>query len=67
LAVPRLNRAPDQNQPARSGADDCAYGNLRIQIEDEAARGADKPLGLARLDSSQLGAIAATQAESVVL
>ena len=48
LAVARLDRPPHEHDPAVAGPDDRADRDLRVQVQDEAARGADQPLGLGR-------------------
>ena len=49
LAVAGLDGAPHQHEPAIVALDDRADGDLRIEVEDEAAPRADEALGLAGL------------------
>jgi hypothetical protein len=66
FAVAGLDRAPHQNQTSGVDPDDRADGDLRIQVEDEAARRADEPFGLPRPDHPPLERAAAAGAEPIV-
>ena len=52
-AVAGLDRAADEHQPRSAVRDDRADGDLRIEVEDEAARGADEAIGLGRLQAAR--------------
>jgi peptide deformylase len=66
--VARFDRAPDEHEAfrrRRGDANDGADGNLRIEVEDEAALRADEPLRLAGLQPPALEETAASRAKPV--
>src|SRR5262249_38416919 len=65
LAVAGLDRAPHQHEAAASGLDDRADGDLRVDVEDEAARGAHRTLGLGRFQPPPVERAAAPRTEAV--
>ena len=64
-AIPRLDRAPDEDDTARIRADDGAHCDLRIEIEDVAAVRADEPFRLARFEEAAFESASASRAEPV--
>ena len=65
LPVARLDGATHQDQPLIVGADDRADGHLGVQVEHEAAGGADQANGIALLQETCLERTAAARTEAI--
>src|SRR5204862_883576 len=65
FAVAGLDGATDEHDAARLAADDRADRDLGIDVEDEAARAADEPLGLGRFQQLALERPAAPWTKSI--
>ena len=62
-AVARLDGAPHQDDPIAGDLDDRADGDLRVEIEDEPAPRADRPLRFGALQQAAFERAAASRAE----
>ena len=64
-SVARFDRPPDEHQPVARASDDRADGDLRIDVEDEAAARADRPFRIGRIEETALERAAASRAELI--